>query len=191
MSPCPADSMDGHVGDAESPFDVFAHCHTGLLAHMQDLERLPALIEGARLARRIAAETLQLFRSEVGEHHADEECALFPAVLAHAREGEERDRARMVIEHLVAEHRQVELAYARLEADLESIANGKDIALDVSAVAALAEYYQAHAVYEEAVFLPLAHQILDRDHQALVALRESLNSRVQVREMMRRLGQSG
>jgi hypothetical protein len=190
MDTRPADPADGRTGHDETPFDVFSHCHTGLLVHMQDLARLPSLIEGARQARSIAAETLRLFRSEVGEHHADEEFALFPAVLARARDADERDRIRKVVENLVAEHRHVEAAFARLEPGLEKIACGQDAALDAAAVSELAENYQAHAVYEEAVFLPMAHEVLARDERALAALRESLRSRAEMHEMVRRIGKT-
>ena len=49
----------------------------------------------------IAADTVQLFRGVVYEHHAKEERELFPAVLASAQHGQERDQVRAIIEHLV------------------------------------------------------------------------------------------
>ena len=81
-----------------APIESFAQCHVGIVSHLQELARLPALLEPARQARQIASEMLSFFRSVVFEHHAEEERELFPAVLSSAHKGEERDKVQLIVE---------------------------------------------------------------------------------------------
>jgi len=162
---------------ADTPIATFSNCHAGILGQLQALDALPAAVEAARRARHTAEATRRFFRDVVLAHHADEERELFPAVLASARPGEERAQVQAITERLTAEHREVEAAFARLEPALADIARGRDAALDAAAVAALVARYQAHAQYEEALFLPLSQTILGRNANHLAALGLSLHTR--------------
>jgi hypothetical protein len=189
----------GHVMSTPSnavagtgPVAGFSQCHVGIVAGLRQLGRLPALLEPARQARQIAAETRTLFRGAVCEHHAEEERELFPAVLASSAPGEERQRAQALVERLTREHRGIEAQWSRLEPELERIAKGRDPAQDFGAletrVAALVADYEAHAGFEEADFLPLAQTILGRNGAHMAALGMSLHLRHAVPELMARLG---
>ncbi len=183
--------MTDHASDeshARTPIDDFSQCHVGIIAHLVELERLPALLEPAAQARRIAADTLSFFREVVEEHHAQEERELFPAVLASAVPGEERDWAQSIVERLCAEHRRIEAAWSKLEPELKAVANGRDGALDASVVVALVQAYRAHAGYEEEVFLPLSQAILGRDDNHMAALGLSLHLRHAVPALLGRYG---
>ena len=85
---------------------------------------MPALLEPAARARQIATDTLRFFRDAVYEHHAEEEKELFPAVLASAVKGEERDRVQALVNALTAEHRKVEAAWSKLEPKLKAPGQG-------------------------------------------------------------------
>jgi hemerythrin-like domain-containing protein len=172
----------------DAPIRSFADCHAGIVSHLDDLGRLPALLEPARQARHIAADMLEFFRAVIVEHHADEERELFPAVLASARKGEEHDQLHPIIVRLTREHRQVEAAWSALEPVLKAVAKGADAELDAAAVAALVGAYKAHAHYEEEVFLPLSQQILGRDSRHMAALGTSLHLRRAVPEMLAKRG---
>lgn len=161
----------------DSPIATFSNCHAGIVGQLQALDALPAVLDAARQARRIAEDTRRFFREVVLSHHADEERALFPAVLASAAAGDERDQVRALVERLTAEHRGVEAAFARLEPALADIAKGRDAALDAAAVAALVDRYRAHAQFEEAAILPLSQAILGRNANHLAALGLSLHAR--------------
>ena len=165
-------SPSGH-----SPIDDFSQCHAGILGHLQALGTLPALLEPAARARRIAADTLRFFRKAVFEHHAEEEQELFPAVLASAHKGVEHDKVQTIVDELTAEHRQVEAAWEKLEPRLKAVAKGHEVDLDGADISALVQTYQAHARYEEEVFLPLSQAILGRDSNHLAALGMSLHLR--------------
>ena len=169
-----------------SPIDDFSQCHVGILSHLQALGSLPALLEPMARARKIAADTVSFFRDAVYEHHAEEERELFPAVLASATQGAERDKVQAIVAELAAEHRKVEAAWARLEPKLKALAKGHEADVDGADITALVETYQAHARYEEEVFLPLSQAILGRNSNHLAALGISLHMRHAMPQVLQR-----
>jgi hemerythrin-like domain-containing protein len=169
-----------------SPIEDFSQCHAGILGHLQALGTLPALLEPAARARQIAADTVSFFRDAVFEHHAEEEKELFPAVLSSATPGEERERVRALVNTLTAEHRTVEAAWAKLEPKLKALAKGHESDVDGADIQALVDSYQAHARFEEAVFLPLSQTILGRNSNHLAALGLSMHMRHALPEVLSR-----
>jgi hypothetical protein len=162
---------------SDAPLLNFSNCHAGIISHLKTFGELPALLAPAERARKIAEETLGFFRDAVYEHHAEEEKELFPAVLASAVKGEERDRVQVMVDQLTAEHRVVEAAWFKLEPELKKVAKGHTSELNVAGVEHLVQSYLAHAAYEEAHFLPLAHTILARNGNHMEALGLSLHMR--------------
>lgn len=162
---------------ADQPLDQFANCHAGILQHLASFGELPALLKPADRAREIAAEMLAFFRAAVYEHHAEEERELFPAVLASATPGDERDYVQAICERLTREHRQVEKAWEHLEPGLRLVAKGQHSTLDPLTIDTLVSTYRAHALYEEQVFLPLSEAILSRNPNHMAALGVSLHLR--------------
>jgi len=172
--------------ESHSPIDDFSQCHAGILGHLQALGTLPALLETAVRARQIAADTVGFFRDAMFEHHAEEEKELFPAVLASATPGEERDRVMALVHTLTAEHRKVEAAWAKLEPKLKAVAKGHDSDVDGADIQALVDSYQAHARFEETVFLPLSQTILGRNSNHLAALGLSMHMRHALPQVLNR-----
>ena len=175
----------------DAPVQSFSQCHVGIVSHLQELARLPELLEPARQARAIAGNSLKFFRDVVYEHHAEEEKELFPAVLASATQGEEHDKVQLIVERLTREHRRVEAAWTALERSLKAVSKGNDSDLDGSALAALVDAYLAHARYEEEVFLPLSQEILGRNDNHMAALGLSLHLRHAVPELLKQRGFRG
>jgi len=169
-----------------SPIDDFSQCHAGILNHLQALGTLPALLEPAARARQIAADTVSFFRDAVYEHHAEEEKELFPAVLASATKGVERDKVQAIVAELTDEHRKVEAAWAKLEPKLKALAKGHEAEVGGAEITALVETYQTHARYEEEVFLPLSQAILGRNSNHLAALGVSLHMRHAMPQVLQR-----
>ncbi len=164
----------------------FAQCHAGIIGQLHLLDELPALLEPAARARRIAADTIRFFRDVVYEHHQEEERDLFPAVIASAADGPEREKVERIVAALTAEHRAVEAEWERLEPGLKAVARGHDADLPPGAVEALVQTYLAHARYEEEDFLPLSQQILGRNRNHLAALGVALHLRHSVPRMIDR-----
>lgn len=162
---------------SDTPIQNFSNCHVGILTHLDEFAQLPALIEPANRARKIAQDTLAFFRDAVYGHHSEEERELFPAVLASAVKGEERDRITVMVNQLTAEHRTIEAAWSHLEPELKKVAKGQASDLNLAGVEHLVSQYRAHAAFEEAQFLPLAHTILGRNNNHMEALGLSLHMR--------------
>jgi hypothetical protein len=159
------------------PLDTFSNCHVGLLHQLDAFDRLPALLAPAAEARRLAQDLLDSFGPAIHEHHAEEERELFPAVTSSAQPGAELEQVQGLVERLIREHRDVEASWDRLKPALKAIAKGHDSVLDTAAVARLVEQYRLHARFEEARFLPLAHDILGRNGAHMAALGLSLHMR--------------
>lgn len=161
----------------ESPLEGFSKCHASILSQLQAFADLPALVAAADRAQTIAADTLVLFQDSVYGHHEDEETDLFPAVLRSAHQGEEFDRAQLMVERLAAEHRAMETLWKKLQPAVKAAARGKRCDLDVAAVEELVRAYVAHARFEEQQFLPLAREILVRNGNHMLALGVALHLR--------------
>lgn len=159
------------------PVQDFSLCHAAILKRLDVLNELPALLAPAARAREIAAGALEFFCEAIFEHHLDEERELFPAVLASAEKGVERDHVQALAKRLTEEHRELESAWKRLEAELKRVARGQDNHLDVAELERFVARYRAHAQFEEAEFLPLAQTILGRVSSHMAALGLSLHMR--------------
>lgn len=170
----------------DNPINDFSNCHVGIVSHLAQLSRLPALLEPAAQARQVAAETVRFFREVVYEHHVEEERDLFPAVLASSTAGQERDTVQAIVDQLVREHREVEAEFEALEPVLQAIAKGRDAPLDGGSVQSLVARYRAHAGFEEKHFLPLSRTILGRNGDHLAALGMSLHLRHVTPEVLKR-----
>jgi len=161
----------------DAPIANFSQCHVGIIGHLDALGELPALMEPAQKARKVAAGMLAFFDAVIVEHHSEEERDLFPAVLQSAAKGHEKDHVKTMVERLTTEHRQIEAWWSRIKPQLRQIAKGHDATLDAVAVAQLVKEYHAHAQFEEAEFLPLSQQILGRNANHMAALGMSLHMR--------------
>ncbi len=161
----------------DAPIANFSQCHVGIIGHLDALGELPALMAPAQRARAVAADMLAFFDAVILEHHAEEERALFPAVLQSAGKGQEQTHVKIMIERLTAEHRQAEAWWSRIKPQLKQIAKGRDTELDTTAVEQLVRQYHDHARFEETEFLPLSQTILGRNANHMAALGISLHMR--------------
>jgi hemerythrin-like domain-containing protein len=161
----------------DSPLTNFSNCHEGIVSHLNIFKELPALVDSAAGARKIASETLKFFREAVFDHHSEEEKDLFPAVLENAMSGEELNTVQMMIDRLVVEHREIEALWTHLEPGLAKLASGHLVDVDAVAIEKLVAQYTAHARLEESEFLPLAEKILGRNDRKMADLGLSLHTR--------------
>lgn len=171
----------------DSPLDNFSNCHEGIISHLNEFGQITDLIKAATSARKIADDTVTFFRVAVFDHHAEEERDLFPAVLANAKPGEEQSVVQMMIDGLIAEHREIESQWSRIEPKLVKLAKGHLIEIDDTAVQRLVTQYTAHARLEEREFLPLAEKILGRKDPELATLGLALHTRHVIRAARRGL----
>ena len=177
LTTAPVPEASNPASDTDRPLDEFRDCHAGIVTHLDTLGELPALLDPAARARRIAADTVAFFRRAVFEHHQEEERELFPAVLASAAAGSERDHVQALVDRLTAEHRMIESIWKAIEPELKAVAKGRDTRLDGRDVAYLVKTYREHARFEEVEFLPLSQTILGRNQNHMAALGVSLHMR--------------
>ena len=171
-----------------TPVDSFSKCHLGILARLDRLAELPALADAAHRARETAHDLLAFFDDAVLAHHVEEERDLFPAVLASAIAGDERQRVAAIVERLTREHREIEHAWSPLKPALKAIAKGHDAALDALAVQSVVDRYRQHATFEEQEFLPLSQKILGRNDDHMAALGVALHLRHVLPDVLSRYG---
>ena len=156
----------------EAPLATLANCHQrgarqctalrGLLTHLVG--------KGAdEEAREIATGVLGYFDKAARDHYADEEVDLFPALLE-ATSAADAQCLRASIEGLIAEHRSLESAWARLRDELASIACGASVQLSASAVEALVGHYEQHMTREDEELMPLAARLLGQSELARIGL---------------------
>lgn len=163
--------------DTRAPLKTLYHSHDEILAGLGELAALPRQASQAQLARRAAAAVLALFEDHVMQHHADEEQDLFPAVLASAAPGEEREQVQELVTRLVDEHRVLEARWHALAPAVRKVRKGRAVEFDPEQVTQLVQAYTRHAHLEEEQFLPLAQTILQRNTNHLAAVGVGLHMR--------------
>lgn len=172
-----ANTLTDPNSDGGSPLTNFSNCHEGIVSHLKTFSEIPDLVKAATEARKIAEDTVKFFKETVFDHHSEEERDLFPAVLANASAGDELNIVQMMVDGLIAEHRDIETLWARLEPGLVKLAKGHIVDFDEKSVQKLVAQYITHAKLEESEFLPLAEKILGRNDPKLAELGLSLHTR--------------
>ena len=99
---------------------------------------------------------------------------LFPKLLA-ALPGDEATRVKVLVQHLVADHREMEALWARLRKTLELLARGEASSLDAELVARFVALYTRHMTAEEREVLRLAERFLP--HKVLVEIGQAMAQR--------------
>lgn len=163
----------------EVPLEMLAACHGRIERQCATLRRLvPHLAaNGAdQEARTAAANVMRYFDVSAGQHHADEEQDLFPALIE-SMAGSDAVCLREMIGGLKADHRALEAAWRRLRRVLERIAAGDAVPLAAADVEALAGLYERHIEREASELLPMAARLLGEEELACVgrAMRERRN----------------
>jgi len=179
MNPPPAQQPPSSAADdaGGQPLNNFSHCHAGILGQLADFHQVPALLAAVGRLRLVAQDMIGLFRATAFEHHQEEECELFPAVLAGSTQGPERERVQVLIDALTREHRDIEKQWEELEPQVKKLAEGQPADIDPEAVRNLVQQYTEHARFEEMEFLPLSEKILRRSSAHMAALGLSLHMR--------------
>jgi hemerythrin-like domain-containing protein len=163
--------------DTTDPLKTLSHSHDAILSRLGSLAELPRQVEQMAKAQRGAAAALTLFKSDILEHHADEERDHFPAVVRSAEKGEEREQVQAMVAQLKAEHRELERMWRTLAPALRAAAKGQPKEMDARLVTRLVQCYTDHAHFEEERFLPLAQVILERNSNHLGAVGLALHLR--------------
>jgi hemerythrin-like domain-containing protein len=172
LEPLGVSNMSTH--EPASPLENFSGCHEGILKQIQQLALLASLVtatEPMPQVKALAGQVEDFYHKVILKHHQEEEQELFTAVRTalHPDPLELAD-AKSHIERLTQEHRQIEAWWREIEPALKKLAKGKAVNLDKAIVEQLVAQYTAHALFEEAVFLPLSARLLDKNGMSALGL---------------------
>jgi pyridoxamine 5'-phosphate oxidase len=134
-------------------------CHDRIRRELAALDRLRLRLpeNGCDAeARTVARNLLKYFDTAAPNHDADEECSLFPRLLA-ATGGS----AAALVERLEAEHRDLAALWLDLRPDLAAIEAGQRSVLTPDLVWRVRTTYLSHLECEESLLFPLAAARLD------------------------------
>lgn len=146
----------------EVPLEMLSACHGRVESQCQTLLRLVPHIAANgsdQAAREAAQNVMRYFDTSAKHHHADEEEDLFPVLLKTAPEAE-LAHLRKLIDTLLGQHRELELAWSQVRWKLEGIWLGMKPDLSADEVARMVDLYRLHIAREEDELLPLAARLL-------------------------------
>ncbi len=156
--------------DFSTPLELLHACHGRIEAQCATLMKLPSYLlnHGADAqVQQAATAVLRYFSTAARHHHEDEEQDIFPMVRAHAATAG-NDRMRVLLDNLIAQHRDMEAAWNGLRPWLESLARGESPEFDASRITAFFALYQAHILHEEQGLLPYCRAALKPEQLAVL-----------------------
>ena len=146
------------------PLEALDRTHHQMLAVLEDLERLPDLLEsqGAAPPVRQSAHSIgQFFAQEAQRHHRDEEQLIFPALL----DSSDVELVQQV-RRLQQDHGWLEEDWIELAPQLSALSGGDgnvDPALLRHIVDVFASLYREHIALEESLVYPAARRLRESE----------------------------
>ena len=147
----------------DDPLGLLRACHTRIRQRCTLLDRIIEHIEkeGAdEQVRQACRQVLNYFRTSGKQHHQDEECDLFPALLE-ACDADKREAFQDVVDSLQADHHVMAQAWDALEPALQALEGGAAQTLDPKLVERFQTLYLPHIDREEIAAFDAAAQCLD------------------------------
>lgn len=144
------------------PVTGISETHNDIIAHLFDLVGLSTTAPLDAAASAIATRAIDFFDRTMRAHHQAEESHLFPAVLALAQDGTEREFIQAMVSQLTQEHRTIEALWAELSELLRQLVAGTVPLATDAHIQRLVLDYGDHATREESELLPLCQIILRR-----------------------------
>lgn len=154
--------------DFSTPLELLHACHGRIEAQCVTLLKLPAYIQSHGVdpqVQQAAVAILRYFSTAARHHHEDEEQDLFPLVRAHAA-ASGNGRVLVLLDNLLAQHRDMEAAWNALRPWLEALSRGESPVFDGSRITAFSALYQAHIAHEEQGLLPYCRAALTPEQLA-------------------------
>lgn len=147
--------------DFDQPIAVLKHCHDKIRKNLQTLQKLPAHLQAHGAdpeAQKAAAAVLRYFRDAAPNHHADEEEDLLP-MLQQTAKGEDRQLLDTLQPQILDEHKQMDLIWIKLAAQLDAIVSAQAATLAEHDAEQFAALYAAHMEKEEGNIAPMAKRL--------------------------------
>ncbi len=140
----------------DEPFAMLAACHDRIEAQLRILERMGTHLaaRGADTEAIDAARHVQRYFETAGpNHHADEECDLFPQLEAH-------DELIPLLQELRRDHLRMQELCTPLLLVLQTVATGRAEGWQPQLVADFCTLYRSHMACENTRLLPVAESLL-------------------------------
>ena len=150
----------------DEPLAALSACHRRIEKQMATLVRLQSHVAKNGFdddARRAVSAILRYFIEALPHHHAVEETDLFPKVLRAAEASADRAWAFDMVSHLLVDHRDMALYWARVRASLEALQAGEKTELDLEACEDFVRIYSSHIAREDGELLPFAARLLSKE----------------------------
>jgi len=151
--------------DFDQPVAVLKHCHDRIRKQLNTMELLAspaALAATPDEVRQAASAVLRYFEKAAPHHHEDEEHDLLPMLTDTARDDDAALLASLMPE-VLAEHRQMEQLWERLQPQLAAIAAGQSATLDSADATRFGELYLRHMEKEEGHIAPMAKRLFSTE----------------------------
>ncbi|MFA6121122.1 MAG: hemerythrin domain-containing protein [Sideroxydans sp.] len=170
--------MNSLLGNAaapsfDDPLEMLRACHGRIEAQCATLSKLSGHLatHGSDTSASQAARAILRYFDTAGQHHhQDEECDLFPMLLAMRHE-----EITSLITRLLSEHKDMDAAWQALRPMLVEVEAGRSLTWDAEIASHFISLYAKHIELENGRFLPLAATLLD------VAQRRMLGHKMAIR----------
>lgn len=154
--------LDTPVG-FDDPIAMWMGCHRRIERQLTTLRRLAQHLVDKGVdpeASTAAQAVLRYFEKAGPHHHEDEDRDLFPLLEKRITDAAERERFRALRATLEAEHRAMEVCWARLRKSLQGIAEGIAKPLPLKDVDEFRAIYASHIPAEDGAIPELAGRYL-------------------------------
>ncbi len=142
----------------DEPLEMLLACHGRILSQCTTLQKLVKHLpeHGCDLQAQQAASAIMRYFDTAGRnHHQDEECDLFPVLLASGDAAAQR-----LVTHLLERHVVLDAAWDTLRGELQEIAISQSERLTPQAVQHFISSYRSHIEMENAQLLPMAKRLM-------------------------------
>jgi hemerythrin-like domain-containing protein len=156
---------------SQPPLEAMLACNQRLLRHCASLRRLVLYLAGCGCdvqAQEAIKALLHFFDQVLPLHHADEEHALFPALIE-SMAGSDAVCLHEITEGLAVQHHELQRQWLLLRPALQDVAAGRSGSLSVRQVEALLQRCQACAAIEGDELLPMAQRLLTQGQLEAIA----------------------
>ena len=147
----------------DDPIGMWIGCHRRIEKQLKTLEKLAEHVarHGVDVEATAAAQAVLRYFEKAGpHHHEDEDRDLFPLLAQRITDPGERERFAALRAQLEADHKAMEVAWARIRKPLHGIAEGLHKNLALPDVNAFREIYATHIPLEDGAIPDLANRYL-------------------------------
>ncbi len=158
--------------DELDPMQLFSGCHARIHERMGMVRALAETLgeaEPSQAAAGMAEAIVRFYESTVLAHHREEEKELWP-MLERSAQDTDAQTFKSIGARLKDEHRELEALWDEIIPALRRIGHRKAAKIDLDKLTTLADAYDRHAQFEDAVVIPMARFLLSPTDQTRLSM---------------------